>query len=152
MMDLLNNLQAWHWAVLGISLLILEILAPGVFFMWMGLAAGLAALLSWLFADLGWQAQVLAFAGLSVITVIAGRKWLNPQNTDTEEPALNRRGEQYLGRVFTLDQPMVNNEGKIRVDDTTWKIRGEDCSAGSRVRVIGVDGVVLLVSCESAND
>ncbi|WP_456372133.1 NfeD family protein, partial [Thiolapillus sp.] len=84
MTDLLNNLQAWHWAVLGISLLILEILAPGVFFMWMGLAAGLVALLSWLFADLGWQAQVLAFAGLSVITVIAGRKWLNPQNTDTE--------------------------------------------------------------------
>jgi membrane protein implicated in regulation of membrane protease activity len=148
MMDLLNNLQAWHWALLGISLLILEIIAPGIFFMWMGLAAGLVALLGWLVTDLSWQVQVLAFAGLSIITVIIGRKWLNPRSADSEEPTLNRRGEQYIGRVFTLDQPIINNEGKIRVDDTTWKIRGADCNAGSRVRITGVDGVVLLVSCE----
>ncbi len=151
MMNLLDHLQAWHWAVLGIALLILEILAPGVFFMWMGLAAGIVALLTWLLSDLSWQLQVLAFAGLSVVTVIIGRKWLNPRPADSEEPTLNRRGEQYVGRVFTLDQPIVNGEGRIRVDDTTWKIRGKDCAAGTRVSVYGVDGVVLLVDCEPAD-
>jgi membrane protein implicated in regulation of membrane protease activity len=150
-MDLLNNLQAWHWAVLGISLLILEILAPGVFFMWMGMAAGIVALLTWLISGISWQLQVLAFAGLSIVTVIIGRKWLNPQPADSEEPTLNRRGEQYVGRVFTLDQPIINGEGKIRVDDTTWKIRGRDCNSGTRVRVTGVDGVVLLVNCETSD-
>ncbi|WP_338063185.1 NfeD family protein [endosymbiont of Riftia pachyptila] len=59
--------------------------------------------------------------------------------------ALNRRGEQYLGRSFTLEDPIINGEGKIRVDDTTWKIRGNDCPGGSQIKVIGVDGVVLLV-------
>ena len=82
MMSLLNELQPWHWAVLGIGLLILEVLAPGVFFMWMGIAAGLVALLTWLVSGLSWQVQVLAFAGLSVISVVIGRKWLNPRPAD----------------------------------------------------------------------
>ena len=150
-MSLFSELQPWHWAVLGIALLILEILAPGVFFMWMGIAAGLVALLTWLVSDLSWQVQTLAFAGLSIVSVVIGRKWLNPRAVDSEEPTLNRRGEQYVGRVFTLEQPIVNGEGKIRVDDTTWKIRGEDCPAGTRVNVYGVDGVVLLVNCEPAD-
>ncbi len=148
MMGLLGELQPWHWAVLGIVLLILEVFAPGVFFMWMGIAAGVVALLSWLIGDMSWQAQVLAFAGLSLVSVVLGRWWLSRHGMATEEPTLNRRGEQYIGRAFNLDEPIVNSVGKIRVDDTTWKISGPDCPEGSRVTVIGVDGVVLLVKCE----
>lgn len=148
MTGLMDALQAWHWALAGIVLLILEIFSPGVFFMWMGMAAGIVAALVWVFPAMGWQAQVLIFAGLSVVTVVAGRKWLNRHPLETEEPTLNRRGEQYIGRTFTLDDPVVNGMGKIRVDDTTWKISGTDCPAGNRVTVTGVDGVVLLIACE----
>ncbi|WP_457665045.1 NfeD family protein [Thiolapillus sp.] len=148
MMGLLSELQPWHWAVLGIVLLILEVFAPGVFFMWMGIAAGVVALLGWFVGGLSWQVQVLAFAGLSLVSVMLGRWWLSRHGMATEEPTLNRRGEQYIGRNFNLDEPIVNSVGKIRVDDTTWKISGPDCPAGSRVRVVGVDGVVLLVKCE----
>ena len=148
MMGLLDQLQAWHWALAGIVFLILEILAPGVFFMWMGIAAGIVAAVVWLVPELGWQGQVLLFAGFSVVSVVAGRKWLNRHPLESEEPTLNRRGEQYIGRSFNLDEPIVNNVGKIRVDDTTWKISGPDCPAGNRVTVTGVDGVVLLVKCE----
>ena len=66
----------------------------------------------------------------------------------SDEPHLNRRGEQYIGRVFTLDVAIVNGQGKVRVDDTTWKVQGDDCPVGTRVRVHGVDGVVLLVKVE----
>ena len=145
---LLDHLQPWHWAVLGIALLVLEVFAPGVFFMWMGIAAGLVALLAWGIDGLSWQAQVLAFALFSPVTVILGRWWLSRHGMATEEPTLNRRGEQYVGRQFDLDEPIVNGAGKIRVDDTTWKISGPDCPAGRRVTVIGVDGVVLRVRCE----
>ena len=65
--------------------------------------------------------------------------------TETDQPRLNRRGEQYIGRTFTLDEPIVNGLGKIRVDDSTWKIEGGDCAAGTRITVVGVDGVVLKV-------
>ena len=58
---------------------------------------------------------------------------------------MNRRGEQYIGRNFTLEHPIVNGVGKIQVDDSIWKIRGEDCAVGTRVRVTGVDGTIMLV-------
>jgi membrane protein implicated in regulation of membrane protease activity len=58
---------------------------------------------------------------------------------------LNRRGQQYTGRIFTLDHPIVNGVGKIDVDDSTWRVKGPDLEAGTRVRVVGVDGVVFVV-------
>lgn len=145
-MNWLTELQYWHWLVLGLVLLILEVFAPSVFFIWLGIAAGIVGLLMLLIPDLGWQLQLLLFSVLSVVTVVAGRGWLNRHPIKTDQPTLNRRGEQYIGRVFTLAEPIVNGDGKIRVDDTTWKIRGNDCEAGTRVRVIGVDGTVLLVN------
>ena len=141
----LESLQFWHWLVLGVVLLILEVFAPTVFFMWLAIAAGIVGLVLALFPDLGWQMQLVLFAVLSVISVVAGRSWFTRHPIKTDQPTLNRRGEQYIGRVFTLDEPVVNGTGKIRVDDTTWKINGADCVAGTRVRVTGVNGTVLLV-------
>jgi membrane protein implicated in regulation of membrane protease activity len=63
----------------------------------------------------------------------------------TDEPALNRRAEQYVGQSFTLKEPIVNGEGKIKVDDSTWKITGTDIDAGATVRVIAVEGSTLIV-------
>ncbi|MEJ1469638.1 MAG: NfeD family protein [Candidatus Sedimenticola sp. (ex Thyasira tokunagai)] len=79
------------------------------------------------------------------MSVVAWRLVLKRNPTVTDQPAVNRRGEQYLGRLFTLDEPVISDQGRIRVDDTTWKIHGPDCPAGSRVQVVGVDGVVLRV-------
>ena len=102
----------------------------------------------WLFPGMGWEVQVLAFALLSIVSVVLGRKWLERHPIVSEQPRLNRRGEQYVGRIFTLQEPIVNGQGKIKVDDSTWKIQGPECEAGANVRVTGVDGVVLLVDCE----
>ena len=150
-MTLLEALQPWHWALLAVVLVILEILSPGVYFLWLGIAAGLVAALLWVVPELGWQFQLLAFALLSIASVALGRAWLGRHPTDTDEPTLNRRGEQYIGRIVTLEQPIVNGQGKIRLDDTTWKIEGPDCRAGNRVRVVGTEGVVLLVEPEQAD-
>jgi len=144
-MPALDELQFWHWLILGLVLLILEVFAPTVFFMWLAIAAGIVGVALALFPDMGWQIQLVLFSVLSVVSVAAGRSWFSRHPIKTDQPTLNRRGEQYIGRVFTLDEPIVNGAGKIRVDDTTWKIRGGDCSAGARVRVTGVDGTLLLV-------
>jgi len=148
-MELLGQLDYWHWFVLAIILIILEVFSPGVFFIWMGLAAGIVGLVLLAVPDLGWQYQLLIFALLSVTDIFAARLILKRRPIKTDQPHLNRRGEQYTGRTFTLQDPIVNGEGKITVDDSTWKIRGEDCPAGTKVRVTGADGVVLQVDIKA---
>ena len=147
-MDWLAQAEYWHWWVLGVVLLILEVFFPGAFFLWLGVAAGIVGVVLLAIPDLGWQMQLLLFAVLSVVSIAVGRFWLKRHPIATDLPTLNRRGEQYIGRVFTLEEPIVNGNGKIRVDDTTWKIRGDDRSVGEKVRISGVDGTVLLVDRE----
>ncbi|MEW8690950.1 MAG: NfeD family protein [Candidatus Thiodiazotropha endolucinida] len=145
-MQWLNQLDYWHWLILAVVLMILEVFSPGAFLLWLGLAAGTVGLLLLLIPDITWQIQILLFALLSVTIIVLVRAFLQRRPIETDQPHLNRRGEQYLDRTFTLQEPIVNGEGKIHVDDTTWKITGEDCPAGTRIRISGVQGVVFQVS------
>ena len=147
-MDWLQLAEYWHWWVLGVVLVILEVFSPGVFFLWLGIAAGLVGLVMFAYPALPVAGQLLTFALFSVVSILLWRAYLKRHPIKTDQPLLNRRGEQYVGRVFTLDAPVVNGAGKIRVDDSIWKIHGTDCPAGTRVRVTGVDGVVLKVDSE----
>ncbi|VAW79838.1 hypothetical protein MNBD_GAMMA12-3130 [hydrothermal vent metagenome] len=134
----------WHWFALAGILLALEMVVPGAFFLWVGIAAAFTAVLLLIFSSMIIEVQVSVFAVLSVASLVIWWKWYrNPIATD--QPNLNRRGAQYVGRTFTLTEPVVNNFGKIRVDDSYWKIQGDDCVVGSSVKVVGVDGVVLQV-------
>jgi hypothetical protein len=144
-MDWMMHMDYWHWWVLGISLAVLEILSPAAFFLWMGIAAGLVGLLLLIMPSLGWEAQLLFFSLFSVGSIIGWRAYLKRYPTESDHPKLNRRGEQYVGRTFTLDEPVVNGKGKVKVDDSTWKIEGEDCAAGTRIRVVGVEGVIFKI-------
>ncbi len=144
----METITFWHWWILAAALIILEVFAPGAFFLWLGIAAGVVGGVIYLTPALAWEYQVLIFSVLSVVSILVWRKYFRTMPEQTDEPALNRRGEQYVGRVFTLTDPVVNSMGKIRVDDTTWKIRGEDCAVGTRVEVTGVDGTILEVRCK----
>ncbi|MFM8333167.1 MAG: NfeD family protein [Candidatus Methylumidiphilus sp.] len=135
----------WHWLAFGVFLLTVELLAPGMFFLWMAQAAGITGILLFLFPGWGWEAQVTVFSVLSVLGIAAARRFFKRHPIVSDQPLLNQRTAQYIGRVFTLEQPIVNGQGKIKVDDSIWKVRGEDCDAGSQVKVVGADGVVLLV-------
>ncbi len=130
--------------LLGVVLMAIEAIVPGFFFLWMGVAALLVGLMLTLLPDIAWTYQVMLFALLSVGSIIAWRLRLRRHPTHSTDPLLNRRGHQYVGRVFTLDAPAVNGHGKIRVDDSTWKVRvDQDYPSGTRLRIIGVDGVML---------
>ncbi len=144
-MDWLNQLEYWHWLLLGLILILLEAFSPGVYFLWLGLAALAVGSLSGAL-DLPWQVQLLSYAALSLGSILLARYWLGKHPIQTDQPRLNRRGEQYIGRIFTLQTPILHGQGKIQVDDTRWKIQGVDCPAGSQIQVTGVDGVVLTVA------
>ena len=144
-MDLLANIEFWHWWVAAIGLIIVEALAPGAIFLWLGVSAGVVGAILLAVPGLSWEYQVLIFAVLSVGSVIGWRAYHKRHPTESDLPTLNRRGEQYIGRMITLDNAIVNRGGKVRLDDTSWKVEGDDLPAGALVKVIGVDGVVLKV-------
>lgn len=145
MLAWLASLGAWGWVVLGLVLIGGELMAPGIFLIWLGLAALLTGLLVGLF-DLGWQVSALVFAGLSIASVVAGRL-LTRQRSDEPDLAqgLNDRGRQLIGRVFKLEATMVGGEGRIRVGDSSWRITGPELLAGTEVRVVRVEGATLVV-------
>ncbi|NBJ12193.1 NfeD family protein [Microvirga arsenatis] len=143
--DAFIGLGAWAWIILGVLLIGVELLAPGAFFLWLGLAAIATGLLDAVL-DLSWQASALIFAALCVAAVVLGRTLMRPKG-QPEAPAeqLNRRGEALVGRVFTLETPIKDGEGRIRVDDSSWRVTGADRFAGARVRVVRVEGSTLVV-------
>jgi membrane protein implicated in regulation of membrane protease activity len=140
-----EHIEFWHWWVLAALLMAVEVFAPTTLFLWTGISAGAVGLVVLVAEDIGWESQVLLFAVLSLVSVVAWRRYARLRPVHSEDPWLNRRAEQYIGRQFTLEEPIVNGEGTVKVDDTTWKIAGENLEAGSRVKVVGVDGVILKV-------
>jgi membrane protein implicated in regulation of membrane protease activity len=136
----------WHWWVLGVVLLGAEMLAPGVFLLWMGIAAGATGVVVLVAPEMDWRYQFLLFAVLAVASVIAARIYLKRRPIETDRPELNRRGQQYVGRTFTLAEAMENGRGRLHVDDTMWRVIGPDIPAGRQVEVVGVDGVLLRVA------
>ena len=140
-----EEIEFWNWWVAAIVLIVVEVFAPGTVALWMAVSAAVVGLLLLAIPDLTWQIQFLVFAVLSVATVVAWRAYQLRHPTVTDQPALNRRGEQYVSRVFTLSEAIVNGTGKIHVDDTMWKVVGEDLAEGTQVRVTGVEGTLLTV-------
>lgn len=144
----MESIGHWHWWILAAVLIILEVFAPGAFFLWLGISAAAVGGVVYVSPAMGWEYQLLIFSVLSVISIVAWRKYFRATPGDTDQPNLNRRGQQYVGRVFTLQEPIIDGIGKIHVDDSTWKIRGENCAVGTQVEITGVDGTILEIKCK----
>jgi membrane protein implicated in regulation of membrane protease activity len=145
-MDWLENLVFWHWWIIAGLLLILELMAPSFFFLWLGIAAAATGFLLLVFSSMPVELQLVLVSVLSIISVLAWRKYREARPATSDQPNLNRRGRQYIGRVFTLDQPIENGVGKVTVDDSTWRVKGPDLPAGTHVRVEDIDGVVFVIA------
>lgn len=142
---LFAQVDYWHWWILAGIFLIIEVSAPSFFFLWLTIAAAITGFVLLALPELGWQYQLLIFSGVVVISITLLRRYQRAKPATTDQPTLNRRGEQYIGRIFTLAEPIIDNIGVVRVDDSTWRIHGEDLPAGARVKVVGADGVILQV-------
>lgn len=135
----------WSWLILGLALLVLELIAPFAFFLWLGLAAIVTALMTYLLPDIGWQGQFLLFSVLSIISIVLSRKLLLNDKIKSEMPNLNRRGHQYVGRTFTLVEAITNGSGKIAVDDSRWQVTGPNLGQGTQVKVVAIHGSIFEV-------
>ena len=147
MMSWIASLGSWNWFILAALFLLLEVLAPGTFMLWLGLSAILVGAIS-LAVIWSWQTQVIAFAVFAVASIPAWRYFARKVERPADRPFLNRRVEGYVGREFTLDKPIVGGVGTIHIDDTVWRVKGPDCPAGSRVRIARAEGADLLVEAK----
>lgn len=148
-MEWLDQIEFWHWLIAAVVMIIIEMVLPAAYFLWMGISAFVVGLLLYAIPGIPTLIQVIIFGVLSVVSLYMYKRYqkMNPEEKD--EPRLNRRGEQYIGRSFTLEEAIVNGVGKVKVDDSTWKVKGTDMPAGMKVRVMSVEGTVFNVETET---
>ena len=142
-MEMLAKLGVWNWLILAAILFVLEVMSPGIFLMWFGMAAAVTALIAFAY-DISWQWQLLWFCGLSLAALLAA-KYLRKHPLESERPLLNERAVQLIGQSFDLIDPIVNGRGSIKTGDTIWRVEGPELSKGARIKVIGADGTLLKV-------
>ncbi|MEO5830429.1 MAG: NfeD family protein [Rhodanobacter sp.] len=135
------------WWILALLLIASELLLPGYFLLWIGLAA--AAMGAVLLVDpaLGVLAQATLFGLLAFASCFGYARWLRPR-LERRAPGgerLNRRAEQLIGQRYQLIEPIINGRGKAGVGDGQWLVSGPDLPLGATVEVVAVDGSTLRV-------
>lgn len=135
------------WWILALLLIASELLLPGYFLLWVGLAA--AAMGAVLLVDpaLGVLAQATLFGLLAFASCFGYARWLRPR-LERRAPGgerLNRRAEQLIGQRYQLIEPIINGRGKAGVGDGQWLVSGPDLPLGATVEVVAVDGSTLRV-------
>lgn len=145
MPDWLSNMAPhWAWLTVGVLLCAAEIIAPGFFLVWLGVAAIATGVLAFLL-PIGVPMQLGVFAVLAFIALYGARRWLKANPIVSTDPLLNQRGGRLVGEVLTLVTPIENGRGRAKVGDGEWPVRGPDAAEGTRVRVVSADGGVLVV-------
>lgn len=134
----------WVWIGLGLILAALEILLPGVYLIWLAVAAVLTGVIAFVL-DLGLAFQIVNFVFLALIAAFSARRFLRDKPIVSSDPLLNNRGGRLVGQTAIVTQALAGGTGRIRHGDSEWIARGPDIGHGERVRIIGHDGAILLV-------
>lgn len=141
-----QTLTFWHWFGLGVILAILDVSFGANFvLLWSGLAAAVVGFMMLIFPKMGWEWQFIIFGVGVFLSLAFWRYHLKKMPSTSDKPHLNKRASQYIGREFYLEEPIVNGRGKVKVDDTHWRVEGDDLPEGTKIKVVDVNGVVLKV-------
>ena len=145
MMNGLEGFDAhWVWIAIGLILAALEMLVPGVYLIWLAIAAIITGLLT-LGIDLALPAQVVVFVSLSLIAAFSAKRFLRDSPIESSDPLLNQRGTRLIGENALVTQAIVGGSGRVKYGDSVWIARGPDIGEGERVRITGSDGTILMV-------
>lgn len=134
----------WSWAVLAVLLAGAELFAPGVFLIWLAVAAGVTAAVVGA-TGIGWEVQLVLFGALSVVSVMVGRSWLGEDVNEPADTTLNRLGERVIGRTVVVIEAISHGRGRVQFGDSAWTAEGPDLPAGAVARIVSVDGNILMI-------
>jgi membrane protein implicated in regulation of membrane protease activity len=144
MMDIATHMQWWHWWIVAAVLAAAETLLPGAVAIWFAAAAAVVGALL-VILPIPWQLQLLLFGALGATAAFMWRRYDSSRPQTSPLPHLNQRAAQYIGQQCVLSEPIVSGSGKAHVGDGVWLVRGPDLPVGARVKVVSVDGTVLVV-------
>ncbi|MBC8514461.1 NfeD family protein [bacterium] len=139
------HLTAQNWFTIAVGLVVLEILLPGTFLMWLGIAAAIVGGVLLIFSDLGWEGQILLFSVFSVASIWQGRRVLAKAKAAEPPTTLNIRGKEHIGQTVKVETAIEGGMGRVRVQDTSWVAYGPDCSVGTMVRITALEGNAFRV-------
>ncbi|MFI4968948.1 MAG: NfeD family protein [Lysobacterales bacterium] len=141
--NLVNN---YGWWLLALVLIAAEMVLPGYFMLWIGIAAAVMGVIVLLAPALSAIAQAALFGLFALAACAIYWKFIRPlAEQRDDQPLLNRRGEKLVGQRFVLVEPIVNGRGKVKVGDGSWLAEGPDLPVGSEVEVVAVEGTTLKV-------
>lgn len=144
-MDWLDGLEAhWVWLTLGLVLAGLELMVPGIYLIWLALAAIATGVLT-LMLDLSLPLQVIDFVFLALIIAFSAKRFLRDKPIESSDPLMNRRGARLVGETALVVQAIEHGSGRVKIGDSEWIARGSNVAAGERVRISGSEGAILLV-------
>ena len=139
-------LGSYGWWVLALVLIAAELIAPGYFLLWIGLAAVVMGLIMLILPGLGFLVQAVIFAVLSILICFVYWKYIRPATElRDDQPLLNRKGARMIGRRVAVVEAIVNGRGKVKIGDSVWLAEGEDREVGTVVEVLSVSGTTLTV-------
>lgn len=141
---MLSSIEPWHWMAAGVALAILEVVAPTTAFVWLGAAAFVTGLAAWVL-PLGLTAQLLIFGVLAVLAIGITIRLRRHRVLTGHKSDVNRGADRFIGQKMTLDGPLANGSGRVRLGDTVWSVTGPDLPDGAAVVVTGMDGSTLVV-------
>ena len=141
----------WAWLVAGLIMLGLELVVPGRFLLWMGIAGIVTGVIA-LLQPIGWPGQWLIFGVFSLVSIALWVRWTRSRPAVTDRPYLNRRADHFIGQEVVLEQPIVQGYGRVVLGDTVWRVSGVDLPLGHRVRIVGNEGAVLKVEASNQGD
>ncbi|WBH16543.1 NfeD family protein [Sphingomonas radiodurans] len=143
--DQLGANAAVLWLAAAVLLGIAELLVPGVFLIFLAIAAGVVGVATLALPDLPLAVQLGAFGAWSVATVLIGRQWYGDYPVETRDPLLNDRARRIVGETVVVTDAIVSGRGRVRVGDGEWPARGPDAGIGARMRIIGVENGIVRV-------
>jgi membrane protein implicated in regulation of membrane protease activity len=141
--------DVFAWGAAALLLFAAEALAPGAFMLWLGFAAMVVFVGVLVIPGMSLLAQVAAFVVLSFVSIQIYRTWFRGKERPSDQPMLNRRVAQLVGRVVPLERGIVNGRGRVQIADALWDVAGPELPVGAPVRIVGADGMTLRVEAAS---
>ena len=133
------------WLIAALLLGIAELAIPGVFLIFLAIAAAITGVAVLALADLPAVAQLGSFAVWSVVAVLIGKRWYRDYPVEGGDARLNDRASRMIGEVVKVETAIVDGRGRVKVGDGSWPASGSDAAVGTRVRVTSIDGGVVVV-------
>lgn len=135
-----------YWLYLGVALMLLEIMTPGLVSLFFGLSALTLSAVVWLFPSLNQAVQWLIFSVLSILYILLLRKSLRTVFKGDREVSDNP-SDEFTGKLAVVTEAVAPNKpGRVEFCGTTWTAEaGQAVPAGASVRIAGKKNLTLKI-------